>query len=427
MLKKLFKIGVLAGALLFTCNANAQEKQYEIVYPQYSFGSNWSIGGSLGYAWELSHGGLFDFGLGTNIGFRLFGEKELNHIFAFRIVGDIPGFPFISEGKSQPAGSDYMLDGNHYDCYGKIGVDFKFDFINAKRGYDPDRKWSTYLFAGMGVSIKRDDVPLGKFGEYLQAGIGAGYKCNDHHYFFAEAYGDICSDVPYPSFHLYKWHDFMAQLAVGYMYMIGPTQEDLDMLAQRAMLTQENFDTKDKEIAGLRNQLKESKNNETKLINRIEELEANQHGGTSGSGRSGNIIVNNNGGDNSRIADSLQKIIDNYETNKYNFYALPFSILYGIDEYTVSEDQMKKIDAIAQVMKENKDVNFEIVGYCDYSGSKEYNQKLSEKRAEHVKKLLVRKGVAENRLTTSGKGKEMSFGDIKNAINRRVSFYRVNK
>ena len=422
MLKKLFKIGVLAGALLFTCNANAQEKQYEIVYPQYSFWSNWSIGASLGYTWEFSHGGPFDFGLGTNLGARLIFEKELNHIFAFRLVGDMPGF--LTSDKVQTE-ARYLNDGIHqYDRYGKAGVDFKFDFINAKRGYDPDRKWSTYIFAGMGMSFFRQDVALGNVGEYLQAGIGVGYKCSDHHYFFAEAYGDICSDIPNP---IHQWHDAMGEIAVGYMWMKGPTQEDLDMLAQRAMLTQENFDTKDKEIAGLRNQLKESKNNETKLINRIEELEANQHGGTSGSGRSGNIIVNNNGGDNSRIADSLQKIIDNYETNKYNFYALPFSILYGIDEYTVSEDQMKKIDAIAQVMKENKDVNFEIVGYCDYSGSKEYNQKLSEKRAEHVKKLLVRKGVAENRLTTSGKGKEMSFGDIKNAINRRVSFYRVNK
>ena len=88
---------------------------------------------------------------------------------------------------------------------------------------------------------------------------------------------------------------------------------------------------------------------------------------------------------------------------------------------------MAKVNALAQILKDNEDINIEIIGYCDYSGSDEYNQKLSEKRAEYVKKLLVRKGIDENRLTTSGKGKTMPFGDIKNPINRRTSFYRVNK
>ena len=88
---------------------------------------------------------------------------------------------------------------------------------------------------------------------------------------------------------------------------------------------------------------------------------------------------------------------------------------------------MNKVKAIAQIMKDN-DCDFEIIGYCDYSGSDAYNQKLSEKRAENVKKLLVNKyGVDGDRLTVSGKGKTMSFGDIKNAVNRRVSFYRTNK
>ena len=88
---------------------------------------------------------------------------------------------------------------------------------------------------------------------------------------------------------------------------------------------------------------------------------------------------------------------------------------------------MNKIKAIAQIMKDS-DYDFEIIGYCDNSGSKEYNQALSERRAEKVKKILVNKyGIDENRLSTSGKGKDLAFGDIKNAVNRRVSFYRKNK
>ena len=56
MFKKLFTIGMLAGVMLFACNANAQtEKKYAPVYPQYSFWSNWSIGANVAYTGEYEH------------------------------------------------------------------------------------------------------------------------------------------------------------------------------------------------------------------------------------------------------------------------------------------------------------------------------------------------------------------------------------
>jgi len=52
--------------------------------------------------------------------------------------------------------------------------------------------------------------------------------------------------------------------------------------------------------------------------------------------------------------------------------------------------------------------NYEVIlaiGHADRIGSKGYNQKLSVRRAEAVKKYLVDKGVAPNRVYTDGKGK----------------------
>ena len=285
-------------------------------------------------------------------------------------------------------------------------------FQGLFKGYDPDRRGNLYLFAGTGLSLSRDDVALGFVGMYMQGGLGWSYKCGEHFTFMIELGDDICGDIANP---IHQWHDNTGWVSLGGMINFGPTQKDLDIIAQRALLTQENFDKMSDEIDGLRNDLRDAKTREAKLMNRINELENAQ--------KDQRPIVRN---DNSN-ADSLRRIIEGYENNKHNFYALPFSITYDIDQYTVSEDQMNKVKAIAQIMKDN-DCNFDIIGYCDYSGSDAYNQKLSEKRAENVKKLLVNQyGVNENKLTTSGKGKSMSFGDIKNAINRRVSFYRNNK
>ncbi len=396
---------MLAGALLLACNANAQNDN---VYPRYGFWSNWSIGGSVIYSWEFEHGGILDWREGSNIGANIFFEKELNHVWALRLIGETPGLWKAFGNINNPA---YDRDGIAYDRYGKAGVDFKFDYVNACRGYNPDRKWATYIFLGTGFTFQRDDVELGVVGMYMQGGLGIGRKVCEHSTLFAELGTDIAADIPNP---IHQWHDMTGKFSIGYMYNFGPTQTDLDMLAQAAGVSQEQLDAKDTEIETLKKDLRDSKTNEAQLMNRVKELEAG-HGG-------GSVVKTDDG-----VADSLQRIIDSYENDKDCYYAMPFSILYGVDQSDVPANQMNKIKAIAQIMKDC-DYDFEIIGYCDNSGSREYNQKLSERRAEKVKKMLVDKyGIDGDRLTTSGKGKDLHFGDIKNAVNRRVSFYRKNK
>lgn len=404
---------MLASLMFVAYNANAQEKNYELEYPHFGFWSNWSFGGSVIYSWQYEHGGILDWRDGSNIGANLFFEKELSPVWSMRLIGETPGLYHNWGDNALPTGA-YNRDGvMGYDRYGKAGVDFKMSFQGLCKGYDPERRGNLYLLAGAGATFSRDDVDLGFVGMYMQAGLGWSYKLS-HSSIFIEIVDDIAADIANP---IHQWHDNTGMLRLGWMYNFGPTQKDLDLIAQRALLTQENFDKMSNEIDGLRNDLRDAKTREAKLINRINELEANQN-------NTNNTIVR---GTDDGTADSLRKVIEGYESNKHNFYALPFSITYDVDQYTVSEDQMGKINAIAQIMKDNEDVNFDIIGYCDYSGSDAYNQKLSERRAENVKKLLVRRGIAEDRLSTEGKGKTMPFGDIKNAINRRVSFYRVNK
>ena len=64
------------------------------------------------------------------------------------------------------------------------------------------------------------------------------------------------------------------------------------------------------------------------------------------------------------------------------------------------------------------------VGHTDSRGSDAYNQKLSQRRAEAVKKYLVGKGIEANRVYTEGKGEKQPVADNKTkegkAKNRRV-------
>lgn len=391
---------MLAGTLLISSNANAQDKVYAKEYPHYGFWSNWSLGGKLIFNGEFMKGSN-NYGLG----FGLFAEKELNYVWAFRLAADFDEL--------------IPIDKDHQDKYATVGPEFKFSINNAIKGYDPERRNSLYLLAGAGFTIKYDgdyQEDMGDAGIYLRGGLGFSHKYGSRlqHSIFAELYGDLATDVLNPFKDVFDgWHNLNGNLAIGYAYNFGPTAADEEAIAQRKLLTQENFDRLNNENEKLNKDLRDAKNQETKLINRVNELENNN--------KNDRPVMKE--ADN-RVADSLRKVIDGYKSERDSYYAMPFSILYDIDQYTVSEDQMGKLKAIAQVIK-NSGKKFDIVGYCDNSGSREYNQKLSEKRANEVKRLLVKKyGVDENQLTTSGKGKDFGFGDIKNAINRRVSFYR---
>ncbi|MFH0709791.1 MAG: OmpA family protein [Pseudomonadota bacterium] len=82
-------------------------------------------------------------------------------------------------------------------------------------------------------------------------------------------------------------------------------------------------------------------------------------------------------------------------------------ITFATDSNSVDKGGTDKISEFAAFMEESPAYQASIIGHTDATGSVAYNQKLSEKRAETIKDVLVKDGVEADRLTTSGKG-EMS-------------------
>lgn len=80
---------------------------------------------------------------------------------------------------------------------------------------------------------------------------------------------------------------------------------------------------------------------------------------------------------------------------------------------------------VAELLKRYPDLNVEIVGHTDDIGDDAANQRLSEARAQAVRKALVEtQGIAENRLTARGAGESEPVApnttDEGRALNRRV-------
>lgn len=366
-MKKFLLIVTLMFSFLF---ANAQ--------PTPSFWSNWSLGGNVILSKEIKTNN-WNFGQGTNIGFGFTAHKQLTDSWGFRIVADVSGF--------------LTADTLNSDRYGKgmVGFDYRFPC-------------GVYLFADGGGAILHDHKYLKLVAD---CGVGYIYDLNEHNSLFAELGADVVAEFPA------NWYNTNIFLKLGYRYNFGLTKTDKAVLEQWTILqeTKEIRNTENDSIAEYHKKVCPDT-----VFAHLQRIDALQH--------DNEILLQEIKLKDSIISD-LDSILASMRENSDNFYAMPFSIEFDNDSYTVKGNQYEKLKQVAYIMNSDTTVNYRIVGYCDYTGSVEYNQKLSEKRANEVKRLLVERcGVKEEQLTVGGKGKDIAFGDIKSPVNRRVSFFR---
>ena len=84
-------------------------------------------------------------------------------------------------------------------------------------------------------------------------------------------------------------------------------------------------------------------------------------------------------------------------------------VAFRFNQSNVETSQMPSIEHVANYLKNNPSVNVTINGYASPEGTEEYNLKLSQRRADAVKSILVDKyGIAASRINTIGHG----IGDI---------------
>jgi len=97
---------------------------------------------------------------------------------------------------------------------------------------------------------------------------------------------------------------------------------------------------------------------------------------------------------------------------------------FEFDKADLTAEGKSILDRGAAMLESNPSVRVEIVGHTDSRGSDEYNQGLSDRRAESVRAYLESKGIAANRLSASGRGESAPVAsndtDEGRAQNRRV-------
>ncbi len=106
---------------------------------------------------------------------------------------------------------------------------------------------------------------------------------------------------------------------------------------------------------------------------------------------------------------------------------MPGNITFETDSYNLRSSFYPVLNSVGQVLSKYADTTLRVSGHTDNTGSRQYNQPLSEKRAGSVADYLVTREVDRSRMLVQGMGFDQPIADngssAGRAQNRRVELY----
>ncbi len=115
----------------------------------------------------------------------------------------------------------------------------------------------------------------------------------------------------------------------------------------------------------------------------------------------------------------VEKIVEKPVEKKAEVEPLKIDVFFNIAAFKLLGSEAQKVAEVASYLKKHPEANVTITGLADKgTGTDKINIPLSKKRADIVKKTLVKKyGIAADRITTEGKGSSVQPYDVP-ALNR---------
>ena len=123
---------------------------------------------------------------------------------------------------------------------------------------------------------------------------------------------------------------------------------------------------------------------------------------------------------------------DSYTATR-NFTLSPISkpvtmenVFYEFGKWDLTPESTHALDGLVKLLQDNPNITIELSAHTDLVGNAAANKTLSEKRAQSVVNYLIDKGIAADRLTPVGYGKERPVIADK-ALNKEYSFIPVEQ
>ncbi len=132
---------------------------------------------------------------------------------------------------------------------------------------------------------------------------------------------------------------------------------------------------------------------------------------------------------NSEMAAQLQAL-QAKQTDRGMVLTLGNSVLFDTDSDTLKPGGIETLHRVGEFMRSNPSVNIRVEGYTDSTGTNDYNQALSQRRADAVARELRKSDVPSDRIDTVGRGEDAPVASNSTASgrqqNRRVEIIFSN-
>jgi outer membrane protein OmpA-like peptidoglycan-associated protein len=110
---------------------------------------------------------------------------------------------------------------------------------------------------------------------------------------------------------------------------------------------------------------------------------------------------------------------------------MPGHITFETDSYNLRNSFYPALNSVGQVLAKYADTTLKVTGHTDNTGTRQYNQNLSERRAASVADYLVTRQVGRDRMLVQGMGFDQPVADNSSAegraANRRVELHILPK
>jgi outer membrane protein OmpA-like peptidoglycan-associated protein len=124
-----------------------------------------------------------------------------------------------------------------------------------------------------------------------------------------------------------------------------------------------------------------------------------------------------------RLKQQLNQVLQTTESARGLIVNMS-DVLFDFNKYSLKPDAQLKLARVSGILLAYPNLKLQVEGYTDNLGSDEYNQKLSEQRANAVRDFLVSQSVPEGNMSATGYGKSNPIADNSTnagrAQNRRV-------
>jgi outer membrane protein OmpA-like peptidoglycan-associated protein len=121
-----------------------------------------------------------------------------------------------------------------------------------------------------------------------------------------------------------------------------------------------------------------------------------------------------------RLLAQLNQVLQTRDTARGLIVSMP-DVLFDFNKYTLKPEARERLAKISGIVLAYPDLKLQIEGHTDSIGSDEYNQVLSEKRADAVRGYLLSSAVPADTVTAVGLGKTDPVADNGTAAGRKLN------